>query len=477
MKRLRKLISALSPKDKEAIQKVFKKPTDKVALLYSYLQEEKSFEEIRGLLDISSNALTTLGSRLNEKIQNYLVDIAGSPKEDVLRKLRSIEGILFEEKPTVTIATLKKLERELKRYDLSNELTVVYKHLKKLYLNKSEYFHYSQLYNRHVGYSLALDKAEDILGKYFKEYGVYFAMRDQGRKETLGVIYEEMTNVCSLYQSHRMQINLILMEVMHRLYVDEKAYHRFNLRPLEDVFEEAREILKCYPEDKVYRHLGLIFDQLKFEYYLKHGINDKALQVIEKFLPSVEHLLGHYENYGFPAQLLNGILRLRNNPAIDAVAINKFLLDEDLNIEFLSAPTKLIVYIFNAITAFYEERLKDASKWLFDLVNNVSFKEYPDVFAEVKCITAYIKFYQGDKVLFGQNLSSARRLLRNRKDEGNVHLNAFIKMLTVLESSSDTNRESRLNKQIQILDSVEATGFKPLLFLQPDAKELLKKLN
>jgi hypothetical protein len=81
--------------------------------------------------------------------------------------------LYFTKKRAIAIATLKKLEKELLDYDLSNELTVVYKFLKKLHINSADYFNYSQLYNRHVAYMLAVDKAEDVLAEYFKKYGNY----------------------------------------------------------------------------------------------------------------------------------------------------------------------------------------------------------------------------------------------------------------------------------------------------------------
>ena len=169
MKKLRKLINVLSEEDIEGIRASFYRDSDKVAILFNKLISNEPSGEIREYLGLSTNAFTTLGSRLKNKIENHLVEIAESPKDDLLRKLQNIDDLLFSQEPRKAVATLKKLEYELKRYDLSNELTVVYKHLKWFYLNKPEYFTYSKLYNRHVAYSLALDKAEDILGNYFKE--------------------------------------------------------------------------------------------------------------------------------------------------------------------------------------------------------------------------------------------------------------------------------------------------------------------
>ena len=164
MKKLRKLIRVLSDDDIASIRASFYRKSDKVAVLFDKLIDDVPSEAIKESLVLSGNAFTTLGSRLKHKIENHLVEIAESPKDDLLRKLQNIDDILFLQEPRIAVATLKKLEYELKRYDLSNELTVVYKHLKKFYLNRPEYLTYSKLYNQHVAYSLALDKAEDVLG-------------------------------------------------------------------------------------------------------------------------------------------------------------------------------------------------------------------------------------------------------------------------------------------------------------------------
>jgi len=194
----------------------------------------KSDSEIKKTLKLGANAYSTLRSRLNVKVQNYLISKSDAPKVDVLSKLMSIDDIVFNQKAAIALTTLKRLERELIRYDLSNELTTVYKYLKKLHLNTNEYFHYSQLYYRHIAYSLALDKAEDILARYFKEYGFYYAMGLSSKKLELAALFEEMKNVCALYQSHRMFVYLAALEIFHRLFVDEEALDKYKLEPIEE---------------------------------------------------------------------------------------------------------------------------------------------------------------------------------------------------------------------------------------------------
>jgi hypothetical protein len=120
------------------------------------MSDAKVMEE----LDVNTNAYYTLRSRLNQKIEEYLLAQMESPRTDLLKKVANINDVVFTKKRAIASATLKKLEKELLDYDLANELTIVYKTLKKLHLNTPDNFTYSQQYNRHVAYMLAMESSK-----------------------------------------------------------------------------------------------------------------------------------------------------------------------------------------------------------------------------------------------------------------------------------------------------------------------------
>ena len=477
MKSIRSIVNALPENDVKEIRNSFYRSNDKVALLFEMLFNEVADEEIRETLGLSANAYSTLRSRLHTKVQNHLIALSDRPtRADVLNKLLSINDIIFTQQPTIALTTLKKLERELIRFDLSNELTVVYKYLKKLHLNTNEYFHYSQLYNRHVAYSLALDKAEDLLAKYYKEYGYYYVMGDSSKKLELTAIFEEMKNVCALYQSHRMFVHFAALQIIHRLFVDEKAFELYKLEPIEDVLAQVDDTFRKYPKDNIYIHLHLLFKYIRFEYYYKHGIIAKAIALLNEVNPQIPKLLIHYENYSFPTQLLIGTLQLARDGHLDNNEFDYHKLFDDFSIENSSIHSKVVYYIYRALTCYYSRDYSSASKWLFDLNNEVSFKEYNEMLMEVKCLTAYIKFIQKDDVLFKQNLTSAQRTLRIIGSEKSPHLAAFLKMLSILNSESKKNKEKKLDRQLEIIRQFQLDGFHPTLYLDLNLEYLLKLL-
>lgn len=477
MKSIRSIVNALPEKDVKEIRNSFYRDNDKVALLFEMLFDEIADEEIKEKLSLSANAYSTLRSRLHTKVQNHLIALSDRPtRADVVNKLLSIDDIIFTQQPTIALTTLKKLERELIRFDLSNELTVVYKYLKKLHLNTNEYFHYSQLYNRHVAYSLALDKAEDLLAKYYKGYGYYYVMGDASKKLELIAIFEEMNNVCALYQSHRMFVHFAALQIVHRLYVDEKAFKQYKLEPIEDVLSQVDETFRKYPKDDIYIHLQLLFKYIKFEYYFKHGIIAKATALLNEVNPQIPKLLIHYENYSFPTQFLIGSLQLIRDGYLDNSEFDYHKIFNDFSIEHSSTPAKVVYYIFRALTCYYARDLGSASKWLFDLNNEVSFKEHNEMLMEVKCLTAYIKFIQQDEILFKQNLTSAQRTLRIIGAENTPHLASFVKMLSVLNSESKKNKEQKLGRQLENISQFKIDGFHPTLYLNLNLEYLLRLL-
>ncbi len=161
MAKLKNIIKQLSEEDFQSIQdSLMASNAEKSAYLLKSMREKHlSDNKIMIELEVNTNAYYTLRSRLNQKIEEYLLQQMESPRADILKKVATITEIIFTKKSAIAIATLKKLEKELLDYDLSNALTVVYKWLKKLHINSPDYFNYSQLYNKHVAYMLAVEYA------------------------------------------------------------------------------------------------------------------------------------------------------------------------------------------------------------------------------------------------------------------------------------------------------------------------------
>ena len=307
MAKLKNIIKQLSTKDYESIKDaLIESNAEKSAYLLQAMRERQlSDSKIMGELGVNTNAYYTLRSRLNQKIEEYLLQIMESPRTDILKKVANINEIIFTKKKAIAVATLKKLERELLDYDLSNELTIVYKSLKKMHIHAPDYFHYSQQYNRHVAYTLAVDKAEDLLAEYFKKYGEYTLSGDETDKLGLTLLLKEMNNVGALYESHRLYVYQSCMLIFHRLFVelDDDSLND-NQEPIEDILDNVEKIFKSYQLDSIYYHMNLVFEFLKLEYYNHYRVYRKAERYFEEVNDAASNLLTNYTLYTHPAQFL-----------------------------------------------------------------------------------------------------------------------------------------------------------------------------
>src|SRR5689334_15188167 len=346
MAKLKNIIKQLSEKDyKEIYDSLMESNAEKSAYVLKSLRERQlSYSKIMVELEVNANAYYTLRSRLNQKIEEHQLRQMKSPRTDILRKVANLNEVLFTKKKTISITTLKKLEKELIDYDLANELTVVYKSLKKMHISTPDHFNYSQLYNRHVAYMLAVDKAEDLLAEYFKKYGGYLLSGDATERLGLSLLLKEMQNVAKLYESHRLYVYQSCMEIYHRLFVERKESMQDG-ESIEDIFEHVQKIFTTYNLDPLYYHLNLVFEFLKLEYYNHYKVYRQAEKYFEEVNDAAINLLVNYPTHTFSSQfLISKIERsLRMNTEAELHAENESLF-ADFELDQLDA-AKYVIYI------------------------------------------------------------------------------------------------------------------------------------
>ncbi len=473
MAKLKNIIKQLSDKDYQSIyHSLIESNAEKSAYLLKALRE-RSISDTRIMtdLEVNTNAYYTLRSRLNVKIEEYLMQQLESPRADVLRKVANINEVVFTKKRTIAIATLKKLEKELIDYDLASELTVVYKSLKKLHVNSPDYFNYSQLYNRHVAYMLALDKAEDLLADYFKKYGSYLLNGDSHEKLGLTLVMREMHNVANLYESHRLYVYRSAMQVFHRLFVEPDENLQHDSESIEDIFNKVQKIFDTYGTDSIYYHINLVFEFLKLEYYNYYNVYRQAEKFYEEVNDATPNLLGNYSNFTFPSQFLisklNRHMRLGTESELCAENENLFA---DYEPDPLDIPRHIIYITYRSLSCYYAGRYEDSAKLINQLLNDVSLKKYPIAQLELKSLLAlqYVMLHDND--LFNQLANSIQRQIRvfGKNICGNVLL--FMKILKIASSEAKREKEKKINLVIPRLQAIKPGYFAPTLMVKMDEK-------
>lgn len=478
MAKLKNIVKQLSEKDYKAIyDSLIESNAEKSAYLLKSLRERQLSEnKVMTELEVNANAYYTLRSRLNLKIEEYLMQQLESPRTDVLRKVANITEILFTKKKTISVATLKKLEKELIDYDLANELTIIYKSLKKLNIHSPDYFQYSQLYNRHVAYMLALDKAEDLLADYFKKYGNFLFSNDEVEKLGLGLLLKELTNVSKLYESHRLYVYQSCMYVFHQLFVDADEANKEGGEPIEDIFAKVQKIFDSYNLDAIYYHLNLVFEFLKLEYYNHYKVYRQAEKFFEEVNDAAGNLLSNYSTYTFPAQFL--ISKLERNMRMGTEA-ELYEENENLFIDYepdtQDVPRHTIYVTYRSLACHYAGKHDEAAKFLNNLLNEVSLKKYPLTYLEIKSVLALQYVLLKDFELFNQLSNSIQRQIRLLGKDECENIQLFLKILKIVTSEAKKEKEKKIVPIVPKLAAQQVKYFAPTMLVKFD-DALIKKL-
>lgn len=472
MAKLKNIVKQLSGKDYQIMyDNLLANNAEKSAFLLKFIRERQLTDDrIMKELEVNTNAYYTLRSRLNQKIEEYLLQQMENPRTDLLKKVANISEVVFTKKKAIAIATLKKLEKELLDYDLSNELTVVYKNLKKLHINTPEGFTYSQLYNRHVAYMLALDKAEDLLAEYFRKYGNFLLNGQATEKMELGLLKRELDNVCKLYQSHRLYVYQNCVAIFHRLFVDKEEGN--DEEAIEDILGNVERIFETYFLDSIYFNLKMVFEYLKLEYYNHYKVFRKADKLFDDVNEDATTLLSNYSLFTFPASFLisklSRAVRLENEAAL--YEENKTLF-EDFECDKNDIPKYVIYISYRALCCFFAGHYNEAHKWLNDMLNEISLKKYPQALIEVKLLLTLQYCIMHDQELFNQSVNSIQRQIR-LLDDSEEHSSLFIKLMKAATAENKQGRSQRLKQITEKIRQKPVSLFSPIMLLCADDKFL-----
>jgi hypothetical protein len=473
MAKLKNIIKQLSEKDFKAIyDSLIESNAEKSAYLLRSLRERQlSDNKIMTELDVNANAYYTLRSRLNLKIEEYLMGQLESPRTDVLRKVANINEVLFTKKKAISVATLKKLEKELLDYDLANELTIIYKSLKKLNINSPDYFQYSQLYNRHVAYMLAVDKAEDLLADYFKKYGDY--MLNGGEVEKLGLVLlmKEMQNVAKLYESHRLYVYQSCMYIFHRLFVEVDDNMHQEGESIEDIFDKVQRIFESYHLDSIYYHINLVFEFLKLEYYNHYKVYRQAEKYYEEVNDACANLMVNYATFTFPAQFLLSKLErhLRTGTEAELYSENESIF-LDYEVDTMDVPKHIVYIVYRALSSYYVGKFEEAAKLINGLLNDVSLKKYPYAQLEIKSLLALQYTLMHDVELFNQLSNSIQRQIRLFGKDSCENIQLFLKILKITTSEAKKEKAKKINAVIPRLSVINVGYFAPTKLIKLDER-------
>jgi hypothetical protein len=437
-------------------------------LLQLYRENKYTDEEIQDLLSVNTSAYYTLKSRLFDKIQDFLTNNMSTPIIDLLRKVANIPTLIYDTHRDTAIAILSKLESELQNYDMPYELSSVYSALKKLHVHSPKYYEYTQLYNKHLAYTISLDKAEDLLNTFMKTLGDYYASRNKGQIEYLSLIKQEMTNICGIYDSHHLQIYKSIVDVSFALFVPNQEAIKDD-EPIEDVLARMERTFTTYSKDTNYQHLQLVYNFLAFEYYHKLNLPKKEAKFFEVVDKKIQSFL-LFNHCAFTTKFL--ISKIERHIELgtegELYEINKRELpnyEPDKN----DIPNYINFAKYSATSAFYAKKYQEAVQILNGLINDISFKNYPHTEIEVKLLLAlnYSMINKYDPAT--SLLRSVTRKIREIDDEmGYENALIFYKILSLQMSSSARQVDQKITQLFAKFDLLNQKSNRMLEYIKVD---------
>jgi hypothetical protein len=462
MIKLKTVIRQLTEPDYEGLQAKFQKNrAGKFLSLLQYLrQSDLDDDEIAKKQGLNY----TLKSRLYEKIQEYLFENAPDPRIELLRNVSNIYNLTYNTPKAMAIAILKKLEKELTEFDMPNELISVYDAMKKLHISSDKYYDYTQLYNKHVAYTLALDKAGDLLSRFTKSLGAYLVSRDKNQIELLVLMKTEMSNVFRLYESHHLAIYRNILHISFALFVPSKMNP--DDESVEQMLTASFKIFDGNPRDAEYPFLRTVLDYLAFEYY--HGLKlykneapyfERVNARLDAFLLTnhccfvTQFLISKVERY---IELdTTEQLELETSKMVTVIA------SED-------APNYVYYMVYQASSFYYAQKYSESVRVLNELIKDISFKNMMHVEVEVKlflalCYSMQNKYDQAEILI-----KSISRKLNDREEEDYGNAQAFIRMLKMQMSLDVKEVEDKVMKQRDKFLLLNTGRTKLLSFLKMD---------
>ena len=383
--RLKKIISQLDVKAYEDLERQLTK-TKADHFLYlsqSYRNGNVNDEEIIKHLNINANSFYVLKSRLYTKVKNHLSEDIDVYKDDILNNMQQIHDACYNQPREIAIAFLEKLEADLLKYDMHSELLVVYSALKKVNLKSEHYFHYSQLYNKHVAFWLSLEKSEAILGNFNQILAEHEFSKSKLILDKLAFLRLEILNHLNLNPSRQIEIIKNLIDIELFLFCCKDMAPEFDIeKTLHDTAKKISEL----PDSSSHKKWEIGIDYLFFEYY-KTLSPVKAQPYYEKLNAQIHNLLLYNSICLTPKFLISKIQFLAERNEIEKL-INEST--GTILIDSYDMYSKVMLGLYKGMINYYGGKTKAAITGLNELINEFSFKDLFHINIEIKLTLCFL---------------------------------------------------------------------------------------
>ncbi len=479
---LRKTIKKLSDAEYQALlQQVAGKKKNKPYMVLETTRTRDDIDDtsMMDMLQVNPSAYYTLKSRLNSRIAEILSKKVENPIKDLMEEVARVPATLYAPNREFAIRSLIELEKQLKEYDMNYELITVYKTLMQLHLFHEDYEYYDKLYTRHVAYSLAVSKAEQLFYLFTKKMGIYLLTRDNEQLEEVILLKREISNIAELYESHRLFVLYSIVRIYYLCSIPEKRNElKSQEQEIETTLHQMRGIFEKYPLDTFYNQIKPVADVLQYEYYQKTNSQVRA----DHFLAQLNDLMLEWCSKHSMLFFVTQFLRSRIEKFLNDGNLEKLTeLNTQLEQTFDSNTNEAYHYIsfrlFISIGKFYTKDYHGAARTINDLRNAISMKHYLHADIECKLFQALNYCMMGEDSLCHQIIASLKRQIADVEHEYES-TRIFIKMLKTAMKPSDYRKKiKRVNDLYNQFNETNNCPKPVLSFLRMDENAIRKLTN
>ncbi len=451
---LYKIISQLTEIEFDELYQEFEEnKADKSASFLKLIRKNSDNPEKDFLneFDISPSTFYVLKSRLNQKVEEFLMNRLGDKNLDIIGRVYKANEKVFENSRQISIGALNRLEKELLRLDFPHGLMSVYKLLQNLHNFDTEtYDYYNEQYQKQVAYTLIIDKANDSVMQFFRYFDNYLLGRKEDDFQSMLRIIEDIDKVSNLHDSHRLYLYKSIIHLYGIIFLGITNEPKCELEPAKQILKKVYDILNQYGDEPTYHHIHLLFDFLGYEFSVSQG-EAKAKIFFDVLEYKVEELLMGYHLNAQTSLFLFSIIRhhvLNHSTALLLSDVEAYL--SNIPVE-IYRPTHYIYYhLFLATTHFINGSYHKSNKILFELRNTLSFRKYPHADLEIKflLVIGYIASNEND--LADQLIKSIQRQLRNESDDTYTNARVLLKIITIASGSRTSTRRKNIESLIPI---------------------------
>jgi hypothetical protein len=141
---------------------------------------------------------------------------------------------------------------------------------------------------------------------------------------------------------------------------------------------------------------------------------------------------------------------------------------QDFEIDTNDLPKYISYVTYRALSCYYANKYDEASKWINNLLNDLSLKRFPQAQLEVKLLLALQYCLLNDYELFSQLLNSIQRQIRILGKDNCERMLLFTKILKTSLYDSKNGKAAKIRSLVEKLAKTHEKGFSITNYIKMD---------